>query len=120
MPLPSTAAAKYSAAPSHSGTVLDVKPRIQLSVSLTQVAVRIEYHPLERHLAIVRPVHMHTAAALATLESAMIEYERMAKTSAARAAAKKPSIAASMLAQELQDSSEVLDRLRQQKILQHR
>eukprot|EP00892_Ulva_mutabilis_P001713 jgi/Ulvmu1/11542/UM078_0032.1 len=96
------------------------QPRILLVVSLAQVAVRMESHPLERRLAIIRPVLMHTAAAMASLDSAMGEYERMAKTSAARAAAKKPSIAASMLAHELQDSSEILERLSGHVVLQHR
>lgn len=99
------------AASSQIGTAHDVQPRIQLSMSMAEASLRMESHPLERRLAILRPVRMKTAAAMSTLDSAMNEYERMAKTSAARAAAKKPSIAASMLSQEILDSTEVLERL---------
>lgn len=113
-------AARLASGASHCSTIPDVKPRIKLSVALAEVAVRMEHHPLERRLSIVWPVHMHTAAAMSTLDSAMNEYDRMAKTSAARAAAKKPSIAASMLTQEIQDPSEILDRLASHVLLQDR
>lgn len=104
-----------SAGPAH-----DLQPRIHLSMSLSEAAVRMESHSLERKLSIVRSVRSRTAAAMMTLDSAMGEYDRMAKTSAARAAAKKPSIAASMLAQEFQDSSEVRERLTHQLVSQDR
>lgn len=106
---------------SSAGPAHDLQPRVHLSMSLSEAAVRMESHSLERKLSIVRSVRSRTAAAMITLDSAMGEYDRMAKTSAARAAAKKPSIAASMLTQEIQDSSaEVRERLTHQLVSQDR
>lgn len=113
-------AGRPAAAGGQASTAHDVQPRIQLSLSVAEAALRMESHPLERRLSILRPVRMKTAAAMSTLDSAMNDYERMAKTSAARAAAKKPSIAASMLSQEILDSTEVLERLAGHMVSQYR
>lgn len=110
-PVPSVMAGKQQSECGHSNVAHDVQPRVQLSLSLEEAALRMEGHRLERRISIVRPVRMKTAAAMATLDSAMVEYDRVAKTSAARAAAKKPSIAGSMLAQDIRDSSELREKL---------
>lgn len=93
------------------------KPSAQLSIKLSceisELAVRIENHSLERKLCLLYPVHKRTAALQTALSAAMGAYGTMQETSLARASAKRSEKSDKSVVQEPELPADVEDRLSQ-------
>jgi hypothetical protein len=102
------------AVPSEEGVK---KPKAQLSIKLSceisEMAMRIENHCLERKLSLLYPVRKRTAALQTSLSAAMAAYSSMHETSMARASAKRSEKSDKIVVNEVETPADVMDRLSQ-------
>lgn len=91
------------------------RPKAQLSIKLScdisEMAMRIEHHTLERKLCLLYPVHKRTAALQTALSAAMGTYASMHETSLARASAKRSEKSDKSAVQEAELPADIDDRL---------
>jgi hypothetical protein len=91
------------------------KPNAQLSIKLSceisQIAVRIENHSLERKLSLLYPVRKRTAALQTSLSAAMAVYSSMHDKAVARSSTKRSEKSDKIILNDLELPADVMDRL---------